>query len=163
MKKIILFASICLASGLLFANLYTSLIDARSWESDIPNSIAAAREYFKTVNPGNFFRMFSPVNQLLGIIVLILFWKASSSIRLCLGIALALYLLAEGLTFGYFFPRNDIMFRDAALTDVNLLKQTWSEWNSMNWVRTCILLVGVFFSFLSLHKIYSLRQKTVVI
>jgi len=159
MKKIILFSSISLASGLLFANLYTSLIDARSWGSDIPNSIATAREYFKSVNPGNFFRMFSPVNQALGLIVLVLFWKTSPSIRLSLGIALALYLLAEGLTFGYFFPRNDIMFRDAQLTDVDLLKKTWSEWNSMNWVRTGILTIGVFFSFLSLHKIYSLNQK----
>ncbi|MGZ8524432.1 MAG: anthrone oxygenase family protein [Chitinophagaceae bacterium] len=155
MKKIILFASISLASGLLFANLYTSLIDARSWGSDIPDSIATAREYFKTVNPGNFFRFFSPVNQVLGIIVLILFWKTSPSIRICLGAALALYLLAEGLTFGYFFPRNDIMFRDAPLPDIDLLKKTWSEWNSMNWVRTVILLAGVIFSILSLHKIYS--------
>ena len=163
MKKIILFASITLASGLLFANLYTSLIDSKAWGTDMPNSIAVAREYFKTVNPGNFFRMFSPVNQLLGIIVLILFWKASPSIRLCLGAALVLYLLAEGLTFGYFFPRNDIMFRDASLSDTDLLRKTLTEWTRMNWVRSTILLVGVFFSFLSLHKIYSLHPKTVVI
>jgi hypothetical protein len=51
MKTIILFASISIASGLLLVNMYTSLIDARSWGSDIPNSIATAREYFKTVNP----------------------------------------------------------------------------------------------------------------
>jgi hypothetical protein len=155
MKKTVLFASICLASGLLFTNLYTSLIDWRSVGSDIPNSIAIAREYFKTVNPGNFFRMFSPMNQALGIIVLIMFWKASPSIRLCLGAALAMYLLAEGLTFEYFFPRNNILFRDARLTDIDLLKKTWSEWNTMNWVRSGILLIGIFFSFLSLHKIYT--------
>jgi len=163
MKKIILFASITLASGLLFANLYTSLIDSKAWGTDIPNSIGVAREYFKTVSPGNFFRMFSPVNQLLGIVVLILFWKASPSIRLCLGAALVLYLLAEGLTFGYFFPRNDIMFRNASLTDTDLLRKTLTEWTRMNWVRSAILFVGVFFSFLSLHKIYSLHQETVVI
>ena len=104
--------------------------------------------------------MFSPVNQALGIIVLILFWKTSPSVRLCLGAALALYLLAEGLTFGYFFPRNDIMFRNAQLTDVDLLRKTLSEWTRMNWVRSGILLTGIFFSFLSLHKIYAVRQKT---
>jgi len=163
MKKIVLFASISVACGLLFANIYSSLIDSRSWGSDIPNSIAVAREYFKTVNPGNFFRMFSPVNQVLGIIVLILFWKTSPAIRYCLGAALALYLLAEGLTFGYFFPRNDIMFRTARLTDIDLLKKTWSEWTTMNWIRSGILLIGIFFSFLSLHKIYTLLQKTAVI
>jgi len=155
MKKIILFASISLASGLLFTNLFTSLVDAKSWGSDIPNSIAAAREYFKVVDPGVFFRLFSPINQALGLIVLIVFWKTSPSIRLFLFIALVCYLSAEAMTFKYFFPRNDIMFRDAALTDVDLLTKTWSEWNSMNWVRTGILLAGVFFSILSLHKIYS--------
>jgi hypothetical protein len=163
MKQIILFASISVASGLLFANLYTSLIDSKSWGTDLPNSIAVAREYFKSVNPGNFFRMFSPVNQVLGIIALVLFWKASPSIRLSLGVALIMYLLAEGLTFGYFFPRNDIMFRNASLTDVDLLRKTWSEWTTMNWVRSGILLIGIFFSFLSLHKLYSLRAKTAVI
>ena len=47
------------------------------------------------------------------------------------------------------------MFKDAALTDVDLLKKTWSEWNNMNWVRTGILLIGVSFSALSLHRVYS--------
>ena len=159
MKTIILFASIAIASGLLLVNMYTSIVDAKSWGSDIPNSIGAAREYFKTVNPGNFFRIFSPVNQLLGLLVLILFWKTSPSIRLCAGAAFVMYLLAEGLTFGYFYPRNDIMFKTAQLTDINLLKKTWSEWNTMNWVRTLVLLVGLFFSFLSLHKFYSLHLK----
>jgi len=159
MKTIILFASISIASGLLFVNTYTSLIDARSWGSDIPNSIATAREYFKTVNPGNFFRIISPLNQLLGLLVLILFWKTSTSIRLCAGIAFAMYLIAEGMTFKYFYPRNEIMFKTAQLSDINLLRQVWSEWNSMNWVRTAVQLVGLIFSILSLHKFYSLSLK----
>ena len=158
MKTIFLFASVSIASGLLLANVYTSLIDASSWGSNIPNSIAVAREYYKTVTPGNFFRIFSPVNQALGLLVLVLFWKSSSTIRLYLGAALLMYLLAEGLTFGYFYPRNDIMFRTAQLTDIDLLKKTWSEWNSMNWVRTLVLLLGIICSCLSLHKIYSRKQ-----
>jgi len=159
MKKTTLFLSISLASGLLFTNLFTSLIDAKSWGADIPNSVAAAREYFKVVDPGNFFRLFSPINQALGLIVLVLFWKASSSIRLSLGLALICYLSAEAMTFKYFFPRNDIMFRNGSLADIGLLKKTWSEWDRMNWVRTVILLVGVFCSCLSLHKIYLRNQK----
>jgi len=159
MKTIILFASVCIASGLLFVNLYTSLIDAKSWGASIPDSIAAAREYFKIVNPGNFFRIFSPANQVLGLLALVLFWHSSSSIRLYLGIAFAMYLLAEGLTFGYFYPRNAIMFKTAQLTDISLLRKAWSEWNTMNWLRSLILLTGLFFSFLSLHKFYSLHVK----
>ena len=157
MKTIILFASISIASGLLFVNLYTSLVDVKSWGSDVPNSIAASREYFKTVNPGNFFRIISPINQVLGLLVLILFWKSSPSIRLCLGTAFVLYILGDVFTFAYFYPRNDIMFKTAQLTDIGLLKRTVSEWNMMNWVRSLIILAGLFFSFLSLHKIYSLE------
>lgn len=158
MKNIILFASIALASGLVFVNFYTSLVDVRSWGSDIPNSIATAREYFKVSNPGNFFRTFSPINQVLALVVLILFWKTSPSIRLLLGAAFLMYIVAEGLTFMYFFPRNDFMMKNALLNDVDQLKKTVSEWNTMNHVRTFILLIGVCLSFISLHKIYSLNH-----
>jgi hypothetical protein len=153
MKTIILFVSISIASGLLFVNIYTSLVDARSWGGDIPNSIATAREYFKTVSLGNFFRLVSPVNQVLGLLVLILFWKSAPSIRLCLGAALVLYILGDVFTFAYFYPRNDIMFKTAQLSDVDLLRKTVAEWSTMNWIRSLIILAGLFFSCISMHKI----------
>lgn len=156
-KNIFLFASICIASGIAFVNVYNSLIDAKSWGSDIPNSIASAREYFKAVNPGNFFRIFSPINQLLALLVLILFWKASPSVRLCLGVAFGLYVLGDVLTFAYFYPRNDVLFKTASLMDVETLKKTWSGWNTVNWIRSFIVFVGLVFSFISLHKIYMLK------
>jgi type III secretory pathway component EscU len=159
MKNVVLFASVGVACGLLFVNLYTSLVDAKSWGSDIPTSIATTREYFKAVNPANFFRIFSPVNQILALFVLILFWRSSPYIRFCLGAAFVMYLLADVFTFGYFYPRNDIMFKTAQLTDTTLLRKAWSEWSMMNWVRSSIVLVGVVFSFLSLHKIYSLPER----
>jgi len=159
MKTIILFASISIASGLLFVNIYTSLVDARSWGGDIPNSIATAREYFKTVSPGNFFRLFSPVNQVLGLLVLILFWKSAPSIRLYLGAAFVLYILGDVFTFAYFYPRNDIMFKTAQLADIDLLRKTVSEWSTMNWIRSLIILAGLLFSCISLHKIYLLNSK----
>ena len=159
MKSIILFSSIALASGLFFVNVYTSLIDATSWGCHIPDSIATARDYYKSVNPGNFFRIFSPINQLLGLVVLVLFWKSSPVIRLYVAIAFVLYIAAEGLTFGYFYPRNAIMFKSAQITDIDLLRKTWSQWNSMNWVRSAMLLVGLIFSMLALHSFYSLRAK----
>ena len=157
MKNAVLFASIAVASGLLLTNIYTSIIDAKSWGSAIPQSIETARKYFNVVNPGNFFRIFSPVNQVLGLLALILFWKSSPAIRANLGIAFAFYLIGEALTFGYFYPRNDILFRTAQLTDVETLTKTWSQWNSMNWIRSLVLLIGLIFSFLSLHKIYVLK------
>jgi hypothetical protein len=158
MKNLVLFMSISLASGLLLVNIYTSLIDSKSWQSDIPNSIGAARTYFKTVNPGSFFRIFSPINQVLGLLVLILFWKSVPTVRMTLGVAFVLYVLGDVMTFAYFYPRNDIMFRDASLTDVSLLKRVCAEWRAMNWVRSLVILIGLVFSFLSLHKIYLAQQ-----
>lgn len=157
MKNIILFASISLAAGLLFVNLYNSMVDARSWGGHIPDSIATTREYFKTVNPGNFFRVFSPLNQLLGLLALILFWKSAPAARPYLGAAFVFYVLTDVFTFAYFYPRNDIMWKTALMTDTELLRKTWSEWSNMNWLRTFILLVGLSFSFMSLHKILSIR------
>lgn len=156
MKTIILFSAITIASGLLLVNIYTSIVDARSWGSDIPNSIVAARAYFKMVNPGNFFRIFSPVNQVLGLAVLILFWRSSPSIRLGFGAAFVLYILADVFTFAYFYPRNDILFKTAQITDVALLKRTVAEWSTMNWLRSAIIFAGLVCSFVSLYKVYLL-------
>ena len=155
MKQLFLFASIALASGLLFTNIYNSMIDARAWGADIPQSIETARNYFKTVNPGNFFRIFSPVNQILALLVLILFWKVSPGIRIYLGVALILYVLGDVFTFAYFYPRNDIMFKGAQLTEIDTIRKAWTGWNTMNWLRSLIIFVGLIFSFLALHKIYS--------
>lgn len=158
MKNMVLFASISVASGLLFANFYTSLVDARSWGSDIPTSIATAREYFKTVTPANFFRIVSPVNQVLALMAVILFWNSSPSIRLSLGAALVLYILVDVLTFAYFYPRNDLLFKTAQLTDTATLRNAWSSWSAMNWFRSSILFAGLALSCLSLHRIYSLAK-----
>jgi hypothetical protein len=152
MKIIFLYVSIAIAAGLLTTNIYNSLIDASSWGSNMPVSIQTAREYFKTVNPGNFFRIISPANQLFALIVLVLFWKASPAIRLMLGIAFLLYVLSDVMTLAYFYPRNEIMFK-SPLSNVGNLRKAFAEWNAMNWVRSSICFVGLVFSFLSLHKI----------
>jgi hypothetical protein len=39
MKIILLFASIVMASGVLISNIYTSVVDATSWGSDIPTPL----------------------------------------------------------------------------------------------------------------------------
>jgi len=154
MKNLILFLSITIASGLLITNVYNSMIDARSWGSNIPTSIETTRAYFKEVNPGNFYRVFSPINQILGLLVVILFWKTFPSVRLYLGVAFIMYLMADAITFKYFYPRNEIMFKTTSLADVEILKTAWQQWSNMNWVRSLILLIGIAFSWLSLHKIY---------
>lgn len=154
MIQVILFLSLALASGFLFTNIYNSMIDAKLWGTDIPRSIETAREYLKAVNPGNFFRIFSPINQVLALVALVLFWKSSPTVRIYLGITLVLYVLSELFTFSYFYPRNDIMFKNS-LTDIDAIRKAWTGWNSMNRLRSFILFAGIIFSFMALHKTYT--------
>ena len=157
MKKVILFTSVALASGVLFANIYNSMVNAVATDSDIPNSIIAARTFFKTVNPGDFFKIFSPATQFFTLLALILFWKTAKSVRILLGIALLCYISGDIFAFTYFHPRSDLMFLSEPVPDTETLKKIASEWSSMNWVRSFVLFVGVVCSCLAVDKIYSLR------
>ena len=119
-------------SGLLLTNIYNSIVDAPNWCNNIPESIENSRSYFETSNTGIFFRVFSPMNQIFAIIALMLFWKTSKRIRLYFCLALVFALLGDVLTFGYFYPRNDIMF-NAEIT--NNLSQITDACHEINLAR----------------------------
>ena len=159
MKNIVLYASVAFSSGLLFVNIYNSIVNAANWESNIPLSITATRNFFVVANPGTFFRLIDPTNMLLIMLALILFWKKSSSIRLFLGIALLCYVSSMILTFTYFYPRNEVMFLSEQLPGTETLKKVASEWGRMNWVRSLIWLAGLACSFIALDKTSSGTQK----
>ena len=159
MKRSLLFASMGIAAGLVLANIYTSLVDVPAWGSNIPASIEIARQYYKSSNPGNFFRIFSPLNQGLGLLCIILFWKHGKEVRWLVVTAFIFYLIGEGMTFQYFYPRNDIMFKPG-LADAAQLKTTWGQWRSMNWVRTLVIAAGFVCSALALHRSYSFAKST---
>ena len=144
-RPILLGLSAATASGLLFVNLYSSIVDAPNWGADIPNSIMNARNYFSVANPGNFFRIFSPANQVLALVAVILCWKNNRYIALA---ALAAAVLADVITFGYFYPRNDIMFVNAL--DESAARIAWQEWSTMNWVRSAICVVNATLAFILL-------------
>src|SRR5687768_8537342 len=95
-RLILLGLSAAVAAGLLFVNVYTSIVDAPNWGADIPNSIVAARNYFSVANPGNFFRIFSPLNQVLALIAVIVCWKVNRYIALA---SLAVAIMADLFTF----------------------------------------------------------------
>ena len=141
-------------AAVLSVNVYTSIVDARSWSANIPDSILTARDYFKTVNPGTFFRMASPLNQLLALAALVACWKSGKKVRLYFGLALLVAVLTEALTFGYFYPRNDILFR-AAQTNPEVFTKICSDWMTMNWVRSAILAFGLVCSMKGLDAFYS--------
>jgi Domain of unknown function (DUF1772) len=159
MRKIVLYAAVAFSSGLFFTLVYNSIVNAANWESNIPRSITATRDFFVVANPGTFFQVVDPTTMLLTVLALILFWKQSSFIRMFLGIALLCYISSMILTFTYFYPRNDVMFTSEQLPDIETLKKAASEWGRMGWVRCLLSLAGVVCSFLALNKATSSKQK----
>lgn len=153
MKRIILFASIAVMAGLLFANIYNSLVDAENWCSSIPDSIVNLRKYYAVSNPGNFYRLFSPLNQLLALASLVLFWRNGKKVRLFLALALLFALIGEAMTFGFFYPRNEILFTADISADLDKIIDSCHQWQTMNWVRSFVVLLALVFQFSALDKI----------
>jgi hypothetical protein len=141
-RLILLGLSAAIAAGLLFVNIYNSLVDAPNWGADVPNSILAARNYFIAANPGNFFRIFSPANQVVALIAVVICWKTNRYLALA---TLATAVLLDVMTFAYFYPRNEIMF--TAALDENAVRMAWQEWSSMNWVRSTLCAVNTTLAF----------------
>jgi hypothetical protein len=73
-------------------------------------------------------------------------------------VALVLAVLTDALTFAYFYPRNDILFR-AAQSNADVLTKVCSEWSTMNWVRSLILAFGLVCSMKGLDA-YSVRAQS---
>ncbi|MDB6058103.1 MAG: hypothetical protein JWO95_1947 [Verrucomicrobiales bacterium] len=153
MKKAFAFVSIMFMAMLLGANFYNSVVDAKSWGGSIPDSIVTARSYFKAVNPGTFYRLVSPINQVIALATLIVCWRSGKRVRVYFGVALLLAVLVDALTFGFFYPRNAILFSGAE-GNVEVLTKAWSEWSGMNWVRSLMLAVGLVCSMKGLDSLY---------
>lgn len=138
--------SAAVAAGILFVNLYNSLIDAPNWGADLPDSLMAARHYFSVVNPGNFFRIISPINQVLAAIVVMVCWKFGRERYIAMG-SLVLTILADVLTFGYFYPRNEILFVAPVEGSIDTIRMAWEQWSAMNWFRSAMCAVNVVLAF----------------
>jgi hypothetical protein len=149
LRKLSLALAISLAAGLLFTNIYTSMVDAHNWGANIPASIQTARDYFKTANPGTFYRIFSPANQAAGLLALVLCWRVSKRARLYCALALLFAIGTDVITFAYFYPRNDIMFKSSLVTNLDAIKAALGQWRSMNWFRSLICAVALLFDFLA--------------
>lgn len=158
MRKIILYLSILFMAGVAFANMYNSIVDTTSWISNVPVSIEVFRQYFYNVNPGKFYRIFSPINQLLALIAVFLFWKTSGKTRLFLIMAFLLAVAGDVLTFTYFYPRNDLLMDLPIQGNTSRFIEILKQWRFMNWIRTIIVLIGFLFSCLGLNEIYKCHK-----
>ena len=159
MKKLILFLSIICGSGLTMVSIYNTVVDAKSWGSDIPTSIQAARDYFQHVDPRRFYEVTGPINLVLIVLTLILFWKESVSLRFYFAASLASYAAILILTLAYFVPRNLILFTWPISDHLEQIRTASAQWSAMNWIRSLLGLAGVLFSFKGLDTYYATRNK----
>lgn len=157
LKQICLYACIVLTGGVLFTNIYNSLVDVASWGADIPNSIKTVRAYYKSVSPGDYYRSITPVVQLICVLTTILFWKSSKPIRYCVLAALTIILIGDVLTFTYFYPRNEFIFQHGDINNITAMKQTITEWQNMNWFRSILITGSIVLYCIAMHKNYSLQ------
>ena len=157
MKKLILFLSIISASGLVMITLYNLIVDAKSWGADIPASILTVRDYYKHVDPRNFFAIIAPINQSLILLTIILFWKDGKTVRTYFSISFLLYAVIGLLTFVYFIPRDIIIFTSPIEGHTEEIETALSQWKIMQWVRSLIGLAGILFSFKGLDSYYKLH------
>jgi len=159
MKKLILFLSIICASGLTMVTIYNSVVDAKSWGSDIPGSIQTARDYFEHVDPRRFYVVVGPVNLVLILLTLIVFWSDSLSLRYYFAASLACYAAVLILTLAYFIPRDLILFTWPISDHLEQIRTASAQWSAMNWFRSLLGLAGVLFSFKGLDTCYATRGK----
>ncbi len=157
MKKAFLFLSIICASGLTMVTIYNTIVDAASWGSDIPSSIQTARDYYRHVDPRRFFLIVGPVNLVLILLTLILFWRNSISLRVCFGTSFLLYSGILILTLAYFIPRNLILFTSSIPDQLEQIRAASAEWSRTNWFRSLLGFAGVVSSFIGLDIYYNTK------
>jgi uncharacterized membrane protein len=149
-RQIVLWLAVIVIGGVLGANVYSSAVDARNWGSNIPASLNAARQYFSAANPGTFFRVASPLAQVLSLLALVLCWNVPGA-RLFAGVAVAANVTGDMMTFAYFYPRNDIMFINPM--DAGAAARAWREWAAMNHMRSAIVLTALLAELATLTRV----------
>ncbi len=157
LRQLTLFLAVSFAAGLLFVNVYNSVVDAANWNAMLPGSIENARAYFKVADPGTFFRVASPINQLISLIALALCWKAGKRMRFLCAIALVLAVAGDLFTFAFFFPRNAILFQNPMEGQLEAIRAAGSQWMAMNWVRSTGVALNLAFNFMALVTLIRLN------
>lgn len=142
--------AIVISSGLLFVNLYNSIVDTPNWGYQLPQSIYVARNYFTFKTPADFFRFTGPLVHIIAINCVIRFWKTDNKVR-CYNItALVVILFNDLFTFVFFFPLNEIIFGD--MQDILSIERALHQWSLLNWFRSSVLAVVPVMYILSLNK-----------
>jgi hypothetical protein len=107
-------------------------------------AIEATRNYFVVANPGTFFRLAAPINQVVTLIAFVACWSFDTRVRYYLLGALVIAVATDAMTFSYFYPRNAIMFVNPMDGNTEAMRTAWKEWTLMNWLRSIAVAIGLF-------------------
>jgi hypothetical protein len=141
---------------LLGATIYESVVMAPNYERDIPTSIELARQFLKRTTPAHYFRIITPLTQLLFLASLLASWQIPAA-RWRLLTALGVLVLLDVITFAFHYPRLAIMFKAPMAEDAARLRRAAREWALGNIVRA-LLLAGALLSALQAVTILATRS-----
>ena len=128
-------------SLLLGAGLYESIVLAPNYERDIPRSLEQARGFFISRTPAHFFRVVSPLTQVLLLGSAIAGWS-QPRLRWTAVTALVTLVLTDIITYAFHYPRLRVMFGDPLPADVAPVRKAARQWAAGNWVRIFLLLLS---------------------
>lgn len=151
-KDLVIGTQIIVLGMLLGAGLYESLVNAPNFAANIPASLEHARMFWSEANPGNFFRIFAPMAQLLALASLIVNWRTPPGRRWWLVGALLAIVVADVVTFTFHYPRNALLLGDPLGTDTAVLRQAAIEWGLGNWARIAVTAIAVVSSIVAFSR-----------
>jgi hypothetical protein len=126
---------------LLGATVYESVVMAPNYERDVPSSIALARQFLRRTTPAHFFRVLSPLTQLLLLAGLTASWPLAAA-RWRILAALVLLVLLDLITYAFHYPRLAVMFKLPLPEDSSRVLRAAREWAWGNLVRAVLLVVA---------------------
>lgn len=143
-------ASLCMLLG---ATLYESVVMAPNFARG-KAALESARAFLIATNPGNYFRVLSPVTQGLLLVSVLLIWNADPrSVRWILITALGVHILVDVITYSYHYPRNKIMFVAPLERPSAELQEVAREWAKGNYVRMGLLMVSAIAAFTAFYQL----------
>jgi hypothetical protein len=126
---------------LLGATIYESVVMAPNYERDIPESVMQARQFLRRRTPAHFFRVATPVAQVVLAGGTLASWQTPA--RWFLILALGILLFTDVVTFAFHYPRLRIMFKDPISADSEKVRSAAREWATGNLGRAVLLVLAI--------------------
>jgi hypothetical protein len=136
-----------LAWSLWFGGLmYEIFVVMPLWSANLPQSAIEwnSRPNFMLI-PTPFYAPIAVITILSSLLATILSWKAGGNNRFWLTLSTVCAILTLGFTLVYFFPKNDVLFRNQNVglsgEEITAIAHAWIQ---ANWIRVGIMIVGFF-------------------